>query len=124
MEEFKNFLSRQAYEQLYALPLDRILLEVKLRIWLLHQDFGQADCQGQSDLKEFYEFWINRLLEGLPIGSVFGHEIGYAHLGNAKEISDLSGLEDELLEEKFVDLVFSYEINDDNIQRPFPARAQ
>lgn len=115
MEEFKNFLSRQAYEQLYALPLDRILLEVKLRIWLLHQDFGQADCQGQSDLKEFYEFWINRLLEGLPIGSVFGHEIGYAHLGNAEEIISSSGLDDELLKEEFVSLVFPFEMDSDRL---------
>lgn len=74
------FLNPEVYNFIYSLPLEKLLLEVKLRVWLFTDDF--VDCPDMGPIEKFpsyfYRFWAHRIYDGKASCSGFGDNIHQA----------------------------------------------
>ncbi|RUO20932.1 hypothetical protein CWE08_07475 [Aliidiomarina iranensis] len=81
----KSILTRldfESYGVLYELPIEKLLSEIKLRVWLYAQDY--FDCKKPDLLEEtaahFERFWAERFVKGNIMGHTFGEDLHQAHL--------------------------------------------
>ncbi|CUS47985.1 MAG: hypothetical protein HLUCCO02_05355 [Idiomarinaceae bacterium HL-53] len=78
---------RRAYDRLYEKEASLLLTEIKLRIWLLHNDY--VDCpneQAITDFRfEFEEFWFERISSGKVSVSDLGSEYYLRHIPSSKQ---------------------------------------
>lgn len=78
---------RRAYDRLYEKEASLLLTEIKLRIWLLHNDY--VDCPNEHAITdyrfEFESFWFERFLSGKVSVSDLGSEYYLRHIPSSQQ---------------------------------------
>jgi len=82
MNTTTKFPDDEAYNVIYSLPYEELLLEVKLRIWLFHHQF--IGCGDTSAITQYFDqfvwFWTQKIVSAKPSCSGYGENLYQAHL--------------------------------------------